>query len=116
MAKSLYNNQIEYEFDEAKDASNHKKHSVPLTDAEGFEWESAVVREDTRKQYSEPRWYLLHRQYKDPKPAQAALRSRFLWGVGPKAPDCGRRISPQKPSQTPFISKPPDFFGFSSEP
>ena len=32
------------------------------TDAEGFEWESAVVREDTRKQYSEPRWYLLHRQ------------------------------------------------------
>ena len=54
------------------------------------------------------------RQYKDPKPAQAALRSRFLWGVGPKAPDCGCGISPQKTSQTPFVSKPPDFFGLST--
>ena len=50
-------------------------------------------------------WYVLLRQYKDPKPAQAALRSRFLWGVGPKAPDCGRRISPQKPSQTRMVKK-----------
>jgi hypothetical protein len=58
--------------------------------------------------------YVLPRQYKDLKPAQAALRPRFLWGVAPKAPDCGRGISPQKPSQTPFISKPPDFFGLST--
>ena len=54
------------------------------------------------------------RQYKDLKPAQAALRGRFLWGVAPKAPDCGRGIYPQNPSQTPFISKPPDFFGLST--
>ncbi|RWA38841.1 hypothetical protein XfCFBP8082_12310, partial [Xylella fastidiosa subsp. fastidiosa] len=25
-------------------------------DADGFEWETAVVREDTRKQYAEPRF------------------------------------------------------------
>ena len=59
-------------------------------------------------------WYVLLRQYKDLKPAQAALRGRFLWGVAPKAPDCGHGIFPQKTSQTPFISKPPDFFGLST--
>ena len=45
---------------------------------------------------------------------QAALRPRFLWGVAPKAPDCGSGTRPKKPSQTPFISKPPDFFGLST--
>ena len=45
---------------------------------------------------------------------QATLKPRFLWGVAPKAPDCGRGIYPQKPSQTPFISKPPDFFGLGT--
>ena len=59
-------------------------------------------------------WYFLLRQYLDLQPAQAALRPRFLWGVAQKAPDCGRGISPQKPSQTPFISKPPDFFGLGT--
>ena len=58
--------------------------------------------------------YVLGRQYLDLKPAQAALKPRFLWGVAPKAPDCGCDIYPQKPSQTPFISKPPDFFGLST--
>jgi len=42
------------------------------------------------------------------------LRPRFLWGVAPKAPDCVRGIFPQNLSQTPFISKPPDFFGLST--
>ena len=51
------------------------------------------------------------RQYLDLQLAQAALRPRFLWGVAPKAPVSGRSIFPQKPSQTPFISKPPDFSG-----
>lgn len=46
---------MNYEFDPAKDASNLDKHGLPLADAEGFEWESAVVHEDTRKQYAEQR-------------------------------------------------------------
>ena len=58
--------------------------------------------------------YLLGRQYLDLKPAQAALKPRFLRGVAPKAPDCGRGTFPKKSSQTPFISKPPDFFGLST--
>ena len=41
--------------------------------------------------------------------------TRSVWGVAPKAPDCGSGTRPKKPSQTPFISKPPDFFWFSSE-
>ena len=59
-------------------------------------------------------WYVLLRQYLDLQLAQAALRRRFLWGEAQKAPDCGRGISPQNPSQTPFISKPPDFFGLGT--
>lgn len=35
---------------------------MSLADADGFEWEAAVVREDARKQYAEPRfeakWYI----------------------------------------------------------
>ena len=44
------------EFDPAKDKSNIDKHGLSLVDADGFEWENAVVREDTRKQYAEPRF------------------------------------------------------------
>lgn len=44
------------EFDPAKDESNLDKHGVSLADADGFEWETAVVRGDTRKQYAEPRF------------------------------------------------------------
>ena len=44
------------EFDPAKDESNIDKHGLSLADAEGFEWENAVVREDARKQYAEPRF------------------------------------------------------------
>ena len=47
---------MNYEFDPAKDESNFDKHGVSLADADGFEWETAVVREDTRKQYAEPRF------------------------------------------------------------
>jgi uncharacterized DUF497 family protein len=49
-------NKMQYEFDPAKDESNLDKQGVPLADAEEFEWEAAVVREDTREQYSEPRF------------------------------------------------------------
>lgn len=45
-----------YEFDAAKDARNIDKHGLSLADADGFEWETAVVREDTRKPYAEQRF------------------------------------------------------------
>lgn len=47
---------MDFEFDPAKDDINLDKHGVSLADAEGFEWESAVVREDTREPYAEPRF------------------------------------------------------------
>lgn len=48
-------NLTNYEFDPAKDESNLDKHGLSLADADGFEWETAVVREDTRRQYAEQR-------------------------------------------------------------
>jgi uncharacterized protein len=47
---------MNYEFDSTKNAGNLDKHQLSLIDAEGFEWESAVVHEDTRKPYAEPRF------------------------------------------------------------
>jgi uncharacterized DUF497 family protein len=47
---------VSYEFDPAKDESNLDKHGLSLADIEGFEWETAVVQEDRRKQYAEPRF------------------------------------------------------------
>jgi uncharacterized DUF497 family protein len=43
------------EFDPAKDEINRDKHGLSLADADGFEWDTAVVREDTRKPYGEQR-------------------------------------------------------------
>ena len=42
-------------FDPAKDAANLAKHGFSLLDAMGFEWETAVVWPDTRRDYGEPR-------------------------------------------------------------
>jgi hypothetical protein len=47
---------VKYAFDPAKDASNVDKHGLSLADAEGFEWETAMVQEDVRKQYAEQRF------------------------------------------------------------
>jgi uncharacterized DUF497 family protein len=47
---------MNYQFDPAKNKSNLDKHGLLLTDAEDFEWSTAVVREDTRKQYAESRF------------------------------------------------------------
>lgn len=49
-------NTVNYEFDIAKNEINLNKHGLSLTDVDGFEWETAVVREDTRKQYAEQRF------------------------------------------------------------
>ena len=40
-------------FDPAKDAANMAKHGVSLTEAAGFEWGTAVVWPDTRRDYGE---------------------------------------------------------------
>ena len=46
-------------FDRAKDAANVAKHGVSLTEAAGFEWGTAVVWPDTRRDYGEPRMVAL---------------------------------------------------------
>ena len=47
---------MDYEFDPAKDESKLDRHGLSLTDADGFEWDAALVREDARKPYAEPRF------------------------------------------------------------
>ena len=47
---------MRYEFDPTKDKSNLNKHGLSLANAENFEWDTAVVREDKRQQYAEPRY------------------------------------------------------------
>ena len=46
-------------FDSAKDAANLAKHGVSLTEAAGFEWGTAVVWPDTRRDYGEARMVAL---------------------------------------------------------
>ena len=46
-------------FDPAKDAANMAKHGVSLTEAAGFEWGTAVVWPDTRRDYGEARMVAL---------------------------------------------------------
>ena len=46
-------------FDLAKDAANVAKHGVSLTEAAGFEWDTAVVWPDTRRDYGEARMVAL---------------------------------------------------------
>ena len=46
-------------FDRAKDAANVAKHGVSLTDASGFQWDTAVVWPDTRQDYGETRMVAL---------------------------------------------------------
>ena len=45
--------------DPIKDAANVAKHGVSLTEALGFEWETAVVWPDTRRDYGEARMVAL---------------------------------------------------------
>jgi hypothetical protein len=47
---------VDYEFDPIKDERNLDKHGLSLADADGFDWETAVVDEDIRKLYAEPRF------------------------------------------------------------
>ena len=42
-------------FDPAKDAANRAKHGVSLALAEGFEWDTSLIRTDDRQDYGEDR-------------------------------------------------------------
>lgn len=46
-------------FDQAKDAANLQKHGISLNEAVGFEWSTAVVWPDTRRDYGEHRMVAL---------------------------------------------------------
>ncbi len=47
---------MHYEFDLAKDESNFTKHGLRLSDAAYFDWETALILEDRRQAYAEPRY------------------------------------------------------------
>lgn len=46
---------MRYEWDANKNAANKSKHGIAFKNAEDFEWDSAVIREDARKDYGETR-------------------------------------------------------------
>ena len=48
-----------YEWDETKRRKNIAMHGVDFSAVESFEWESAVIRQDTRKDYGETRYAAL---------------------------------------------------------
>ena len=45
-----------YEWDEAKRASNIAKHGVDFEEVRSFDWDKALIQEDTRRDYGEQRW------------------------------------------------------------
>ena len=47
---------MDIEFDPAKDETNRAKHGVSLRAATGFDWETALEREDDRFDYGEARF------------------------------------------------------------
>lgn len=47
---------MRYEWDEAKRAANIAKHGVDFPLAQDFAWESALIVQDTRHDYGEPRF------------------------------------------------------------
>ena len=48
-----------YDFSSAKEALNQAKHGVAFAAAEGFDWSTALVAEDLRKDYGEQRFVAL---------------------------------------------------------
>jgi len=47
---------MQIEYDPAKNTGNQHKHGVPLTLAEAFDWDTALIEEDTRRDYGEQRF------------------------------------------------------------
>lgn len=54
-----YNKYILIEFDTTKDQANQEKHGVSLVDAALLDWETALIRQDKRKDYGENRYQAL---------------------------------------------------------
>lgn len=52
----MHNNIVRIEFDPAKDEANRAKHGVSLVEASGFDWDTALEREDDRFDYGELRF------------------------------------------------------------
>ena len=50
---------MQYEWDETKRRKNIAMHGVDFSAVESFEWESAVIRQGTRKDYGETRYAAL---------------------------------------------------------
>lgn len=50
---------VEIEFDPGKDRANAAKHGMSLAAAEGFDWDTALEREDDRFDYGEVRFVAL---------------------------------------------------------
>ena len=48
-----------YDFDPSKEAVNQAKHGVTFVAAEDFDWSTALVAEDLRKNYGEQRFVAL---------------------------------------------------------
>ncbi|MHB8880069.1 MAG: BrnT family toxin [Thermodesulfovibrionales bacterium] len=47
---------MKYEWDEGKRLTNLQKHGVDFIDSISFEWDSAVIAEDSRQEYGEQRY------------------------------------------------------------
>ena len=58
---------MDYEWDPRKAAANRRKHGVAFSIIENFDWDTALVVSDDRRDYGEPRWLALgmigHRLY-----------------------------------------------------
>jgi uncharacterized DUF497 family protein len=55
----VHRNQVRVEFDPVKDDINRDKHGVSLSAAAGFDWDTAIEREDDRFDYGEVRFVAL---------------------------------------------------------
>jgi uncharacterized DUF497 family protein len=52
----VHDNVVKVEFDPTKDIINRTKHGLSLQAAAGFEWDTAIEREDDRFDYGETRF------------------------------------------------------------
>lgn len=55
---------MDYEWDEIKREANIAKHGVDFTEAEQFDWTTAIETKDNRFDYKEARWVVLGCIYK----------------------------------------------------
>jgi hypothetical protein len=54
----LYKN-VPLDFDPVKDAKNRKDHGMSLAEADGFDFDTAIVLEDDREAYGEQRFFAI---------------------------------------------------------